>query len=64
MNVFSWTLAKLRPKPDICRDCANRVKPLSDICPNCGARSPVRIPKWIGYILAGFMVENLIVMFS
>jgi len=54
----------LRLRPDRCRDCDEEVAGFGEICPNCGAANPVQIPRYVGIIIAGFAVQNFLLMFS
>jgi anaerobic ribonucleoside-triphosphate reductase len=54
----------LRLRPDHCRDCGEEVAGFTDICANCGAANPVHVPRWIGYIIVGFTIQNFLLMFS
>jgi anaerobic ribonucleoside-triphosphate reductase len=56
--------AILRMRPDRCRDCDQDVAGLADICPNCGAGNPVQIPRWVGLLIAGFTVQNFLLIWS
>jgi anaerobic ribonucleoside-triphosphate reductase len=53
-----------RLRPDRCRDCDQEITGFVDICPNCGAANPVQIPRWVGYLILGFTVQNFLLMFS
>jgi hypothetical protein len=54
----------LRLRPDRCRDCDEEVTGFGEICPHCGAANPVQIPRYVGIIIAGFAVQNFLLMFS
>ena len=54
----------LRLHPDRCRDCDQEVAGFSSICPNCGAANPVYAPRYVGYIIVGFTIQNFMLMFS
>ncbi len=54
----------LRLRPDRCRDCDAEVTGFDDFCPHCGVASPVQIPRYVGIIIAGFAVQNFLLMFS
>lgn len=54
----------LRLRPDSCRDCGEEVTGFGDICPHCGVAGPVQIPRYVGIIIAGFAIQNFLLMFS
>lgn len=51
----------LRVRPCQCRACDHEVNPFYDVCPNCGAGGPVRMPRWVGYVILGLMCNNLLI---
>ena len=53
-----WSCVRLRP--DHCRDCGKEVCGFTEICPSCGQRAPVKLPLWVGMIIAGLGANSLL----
>ena len=62
IRVLTRAWSYLRLRPDHCRDCGKEVGGFTEICPSCGQRAPVKLPAWIGMIIAGLGANSLLDM--